>query len=253
MADSHFVKFIREFYDFKNTIDWKHSYQETRGYGWRMSDSIREEFSNHLEKEWPDASQTLKDNFSYMFVDEHDLVGVQIIGKCSDNKVYLLQATEKTLTFNINDFAIFDKDSIYTPHRLKCPVTNKQFNWPFAIKVGSFLIKDSVREYYDIMDAKKWGVITWDADKSPYIDLYISGKVNYKTGNLLLQRYHKINEDQYDLLLAAQTAPSSQGGSSGSASSTPAVIYKKDKDAITITFTVYDDPVKILWEYDMTS
>ncbi len=251
---SDFAPFIEKFNKYKENANLKYTHNESKMYGWRFSDDVKRDFSSHLPNEWPDAPDDIKANFNSMFEKEHDLMGIQVIGSCSGKTIYLLKATEKKKTFSLSSFACFGSNDIYTPSKLTCPVTNKQFNWPISIKMGSFYIKDSLREYYDTSEKVNWGLITFDMDKYQLDDVYVSGKINYKTGLVLFERYTKTNEEQYDDLLSKQAATSSGTDSSGNSSSgnnspAPTIIYEKDVDDIQIEFVVYENPVKVVWQY----
>lgn len=250
---SNFIPFVSEFSKYRDSVNWQYSHDDTRCYGWRISNSAKEDFVAHLETEWPEAPDNVKSNFNSMFQNENDLLGIQVLGTCLGNKVYLLKATEKKKIFSLSSFGCFGSNDIYTPQKLSCPVTNKKFLWPMSIKPSSIIIKDSVREYYDVGEKRNWGLITFDMDKYPLNNLYISGKVNYKTGLFLLERYSKVNEDQYDILLKKQSAGGSSSVGGAASSSVPTVIYKKNVDNIQFEFVVYENPVKIVWEYEISN
>jgi len=261
-AISHFPDFVNQFNKYKDSCDWKQDYNETRIYGWRIPNSIKNDFVPHLENEWPEAPENLKNSFHEMFEQDHDMIGVNVIGSCSGNKLYLLKATEKKIKTTI-ELGCFAGSSILKPSSSIDPVTKNQLYWPIQIKIGSILIKDSQSgiEYTDIHETMPWGFVTWDANRYPpqiydYSKVYISAKVNYKTGNIWLERYTSLNEENYDYLLEHQNDDNGgesgdSGGISGDSGGEDKEIKVKDVDTVSVEFTAYTGPFQIVWEYEL--
>ena len=266
-AKSHFPDFVNKFNKFRDSYNWDFSYEATRIYGWRVSSSVKNDFVPHLENEWPDAPENLKKNFHEMFEPDHDMIGVNVIGSCSGNTVYLLKATEKKIKKTI-EIGCFAHEELLKTAQSMCPVIKKNFAWPLQIKIGSVLVKDSQSsmEFTDTHEVMPWGFITWDGNRYPpqiydYEKVYISAKINYKTGNIWLERYTTLNEENYDYLLEHQKDNSGDGesggdagdvgSSSGSEGGEDVEIKVKDVDTVTVEFTAYTGPYSIIWEYEL--
>ena len=267
-AISKFPDFVNQFNKYRDSCKWDYGYDATRIYGWRIPNSVKNNFVPHLENEWPDAPADLKNNFHIMFEPDHDMVGVNVIGSCSGDTLYLIKATERKIKTTI-ELGCFSNSSILKPSSSMDPVTRKELYWPMQIKIGSILVKDSQSgmEYSDIHETMPWGFVTWDANRYPpqiydYEKVYISAKVNYKTGAFYLERYTKLNEENYDYLLEHQRDNSNSGdsesggdidapGDSGAESGEDLEYKVKDVDTVSVEFTAYTGPFQIVWEYKL--
>ena len=104
----------------------------------------------------------------------------------------------------------------------------------------------------------------------------VNGTINYQTGEIKIHRMSDHNEQlalrfekEYNEILNMQTSAltgsggSGSGGNSSSGSSSSAsqsigdALNKKhghyDKDNFEISYTAFYDPVKVIWEYDITA
>ena len=159
-----------------------------------------------------------------------------MLDTCQEDTAYLLRATEKKKTVTLN-IACFSSEKIYVPKSMTCPVTGKSFFWPQAIKPTSVVVKDSRRSYQDSPDNDTWGTINFDMNNFKN-DIYASGRINYRKGNIVFARYSKDNENSFDKLLAMQNLQIATG-------------CFKDSDTFQIEFIAYEEPVKVVWTYKL--
>ena len=247
-----FKKFATAFNDYKASVGWDYSFEDAKMFGFRMSKKTKQEFSQCLEKEWPDVPEKNLQDFKEMFEVGNYIMGIQVLPYSNDdNAVHLVKVTEKKYSIEIPEYGCFIDDNIYDRKQISCPVLKKNCYWPQALKRESFKGKDSLREYKDIRESAKWGILTFDFDRYDLEDVYVSGKINYIDGKIYLERYAKINESQFDELIALYGQGSSSGGnSSGSGGqSSPSKIYYKDVDKMNLEFIAYENPAKIAWSY----
>jgi len=246
---SHFPDFIASLEQFKQDNDIKLSYAESRRYGWRLGSEAKSDLQEHIEETWPDADPQQKENFKLMFEPGRDLMGIQILSIIPGNTVYLLESTEKSHLTSCT-IAQFWENKIYAQQTMKCPILKSNFYWPIAIKIGSVNIKDSSKEYFDINENASSGAITYNSNIYTSKDVYVNGKLDYKSGLMTLTRFSKKNDETYDKLLAKQGSGGSSGGS-GSSSGGASEIFTKDSDNLNISFIAYEGPVKKIFEFSI--
>lgn len=243
---SKFPNFVAKFTSFKSDNNMILNYIFSRGYGWRLGVNAKQSFSTHLEEQDSDQiTDSMKKDFKLMFENEHDLLGIPVIGTCSGeyaDKVFLYKISEKSRTASFNDVDFAIKQQLMTPQRVQDPITNLMFYWNYCMKIESLSIKDSVSTYFDSMSDKNNGSFVKLIDK-----LKISGTINYKTSAFELSRVSTENKNNFDSLVAEHnTLVTSQD---------PSLIVAPvdiDKDNFNLSYIAYESPVKVLWTYDMS-
>src|SRR5574344_1016270 len=243
---SKFPNFVAKFTSFKSDNNMILNYIFSRGYGWRLGVNAKQSFSTHLEEQDSDQiTDSMKKDFKLMFENEHDLLGIPVIGTCSGeyaDKVFLYKISEKSRTASFNDVDFAIKQQLMTPQRVQDPITNLMFYWNYCMKIESLSIKDSVSTYFDSMSDKNNGSFVKLIDK-----LKISGTINYKTSAFELSRVSTENKNNFDSLVAEHNIRVT--------SEYPLLIvapFDSDKDNFNLSYIAYEAPVKVLWTYDMS-
>lgn len=265
---SKFANVVSAFNKFKDDNNLMLSYNQTRGYGWRIGENLKQELMQHIDNEWPDAPEKNKNDFKMVFQDGNDFLGIPILGTVGGdktNKLFLLKAKRHAHSTQFKDVLWKKIESIVNGKKLKCPVTNRMFDWHLVIAPESLKIKDSNNEYIDIPSDKTRGKISYKQYEEKKVNtndvhgVSVFGLVNYKTGIVEISRNDDQNAELLEELIEEHnTAPAGGSGSdsgSGSGSDSDSSTEKKPPvyhftDDFNINCEIYTEPISIVWTFD---
>lgn len=299
-------KLASAFNQFKSENDLTSlSFAESRGYGWRIGTEVKALLQPSLDDE-EGFEDYIKEEFRNQFEEGHDMFGIPIIGTIAgkhSRNLYLYNISKKDLVSVLEEEKELDSDTpgydskmniifgvkqtLFKQMRVKDPITNAMFYWPYAMQPESMYIKEykeSLGEHYpyqDSMTDRNSGsfILSLKKDNSYAFDeseIYkiINGKIDYRTGLLTLSRDLKSSNaataidilPKYNAMLEAINAASGGGedgggsDSGGSGESGGASIdidvsgyepaeYEYEK--MTAVLTSYESPVKVVWTYTL--
>ena len=247
----------------------------SKQFGWKIGVNAKAAFEKHLDEQGDvEFEPEVKERFKNMFTKGNEMMAVNVISNPSGsraNKVVLYKIKAKKESATIKNVSFKGQKILHS-----CPtVTDPQggkFTWKYGLNSNCITIKDSVNVYID--EAGKGNGTFADEDKG----VAVNGTINYQTGEIKIHRMSDHNEQlalnfekEYNEILNMQTSAltgsggsgsgSSSGSSGGSSSSASQSIGKAlnkkhgyyDKDDFEINYTAFYDPVKIIWEYDITA
>ena len=298
MMSNDYGKLASAFNQFKSENDLSISFAESRGYGWRIGTEVKALLQPSLDDE-EGFEDYVKQEFRNQFEEGHDMFGIPIIGTISgqhSRKLYLYNIAKKDLVSVLEEEKELDSDTpgydsktniifgvrqtLFKQMRVKDPITNAMFYWPYAMQPESMYIKEykeSLGDHYpyqDSMTDRNSGsfILSLKKDNSYAVDerdIYktINGKIDYRSGLLTLSRDLKSSNaataidilPKYNAMLEALGSASGGGddGSGGGGGSTididvsgyePAE-YEYEK--MTAVLTSYESPVKVVWTYTL--
>ena len=264
-----FANFVKAFNQFKAESNLSSlSYAEARAYGWQLGVDLRDELIKHVDEEWPDAPEDLRNNFHLMFEVDNDFMGIPILTHLTGQhaeSIYLLKISTKAVTGKLADVAFKAStvigDGVPT---VTSPVTGKRLRWVCALEIQSLTVTGTSGEFTDSMEVDYRGSLVNKAYSTGQLKVNeqdgvsVTGSVNYRTGEVWVSRSSDANINLLDKLIteygsSSSSSGSSSSGGSSSGSSTPKPKPKKETETYTVAGTQYCAPVKLLWTHSMSS
>lgn len=269
---SAFSDFMVAFEKWKSDNDLVITPQNRTEYAFKIGANARNEFQKHLDDfSTEDFDAETLARFKNMFLKDNELTGINVLSNPVGehaNKVYLYHAKPKNGTAEVKDVTFKTKTKLYNKSLLNDPMGGK-LSWKYGLKPSSVKIKDSVNVYVDERGQDCKGTFMGE-DRG----VTVSGTVDYCSCEVVINRLSDENVKksmQYEvdyntivgMTMGTGESSSSDAGSSSSSSSSsgePPTIgnslgyknYYLDRDNFSFQYTAYGEPVKVLWEYDIT-
>jgi len=287
-----FSDFVLAYDTWKNNKDLQITPQNRAEYGWKIGAKAREEFQHHLDnlEEGLFDKETME-RFKNMFNKGNELLGINVISNpvgTNSDKVYLYHVKPYSRQSFVKDVAFKKSTHLYTKPLLKDPLGGS-FYWKYGVKPNGVIIKDSVNVYVDEAGKEDVGTFVGE-DKGVsvsgsvnYVDGTVSinrvsdnnavnSEINERIASAIIKAYNESQKNKDGSNGSGGSSSSSSGSSSGvsifsifedlfpkeNSSATGENVktcpyYYLDRDDFEFNYTVFGEPVKILWQYDITN
>lgn len=248
--------------------DWKKknnltiNFDDSRRYFWRLGQPAIDAWLPEFEQKVTDATADEIASYRKMFEEGGELAGIPVSTKLpSFRGAKLYEMTESEKTFSLEDVVTTWEGNICKQGR-DITAGGDALQSVIAIKPGTVKFT-STFDGVDSNTSKTTGLIYGHGlqDKQREVNRNggesIFGYVSYITGDLQLVRSNTFNDDMILQYEAYCTVPhggsSSSGGSSSGGSSSSHVFPKLNHANITGSLTVFGDPCKEVFSFDLDS
>lgn len=274
-----FGHFAAAFNDMKNANNLKINFNDSRGYFWRIGEPAKTYWQPDYETKVPNAKPIEIQGFRAMFEEGGELLGIPT-GKSlgNFNGIRLYRMTEIGQSFTINNLLFSYNGTMLNGSigsNITSPDTNELFTKPIIIKPETFRMLSSF-DGLDVIASKVSGLIygagfrNGQRSSNRLGQESIMGTLDYRTGAINLLRSNSDNDlfaPQYQEFIlgleSAASGDSSSGDSTGGTvgggasagltytSTTPAPTGSLTTIDINCTYSVFDNPVTIVWEFQL--
>lgn len=237
------------------TIDFNNS----RRYFWRIGQPALDAWLPEFEQQVTDATPDEIAAYRKMFDEGGEMAGIPVALKLGNFRgAKLFEMTETVKQFSLNDITTVWEGNVCNQNR-NITANGDSLTAVVMLKPGTFRFTN-VFDGLDSNISKTTGIIygkgvqDYRRTTNRNGEESIFGFINYVTGDLQLVRSNTYNDDMILQYEAYCTVPHASSGSGSSSGTSTEKIFPKLKHAnITGDFSIFGDPCKEVFSFDLDS